>query len=246
MRRWQVLLIAGLVGVFSLLLVPFEALSPTPVSATSFRPLAIINPAILTFLAVFIGELAAKRVGLSAPLVDAWRSFSEPAAVLRSQLLPALIVAFVVAAVLVGYGATIGLRLMEGAGSQARLARFDLPLAPKLLYGGITEELLTRWALVSAFAWIGWRLAGRPKRVPIMVIALAVIAAALIFAAGHLPLLFLIAPNATASTIAAVLTANAIPGVLFGLLFVRNGLEAGMMAHALAHLLATIGLYTLT
>lgn len=245
MRRWQVLLMAGLIGVASLLLVPFEVLTPRPMAPASLRLLAIINPAILTVIAVFMGELAARRVGLRAPLVDAWIASGAPGAVFRRQLPPALIIGVVVAAILVGYGMTIGAQLVTGAGSQASPAAFDLPLAPKLLYGGITEELLTRWALVSVFAWIGWRLSGRPARLPVGVIAAAVVAAALLFAAGHLPALFLIAPDATPGTIAAVLAANALPGVLFGTLFVRNGLEAGMMAHALAHLLATVSLNAL-
>jgi hypothetical protein len=242
MRRWQVLLIGGLIGVASLLLVPFEVLARGPVAPASLRPLAIINPAILTVIAVFIGEITARRVGLRAPLVDAWVGSAAPGNVFRKQLPSALIVGVVVAAILVGYGMTVGAQLVAGAGSQERLAAFDLPLAPKLLYGGITEELLTRWALVSTFAWIGWKLSGRPERLPVGVIAFAVSAAALIFAAGHLPLLFLIAPNATAGTIAVVMVANTVPGVLFGTLFVRNGLEAVMMAHALAHLLATASL----
>lgn len=210
MRRWHVLLIAGLIGVLSLLLVPIEALSPKPMSAAVLRPIAIINPTILTVIAVLIGELTAKRVGLGAPVVDAWLASGSPGAVLRRQLGPAMIVGFIVGLLLVTYGATVGARLVEQAGSQARLASFDLPLLPKLLYGGVTEELLTRWALVSAFAWVGWRLAGRPQQLPVAVIVLSIAGAALLFAAGHLPVLFLIAPHATAGKIAAVLLGNAV------------------------------------
>jgi hypothetical protein len=68
----------------------------------------------------------------------------------------------------------------------------------------------------------------------------AVGAAALLFALGHLPMLFLVAPAAPAGIVAAVIVGNALPGLLFGMLFVRDGLEAAMIAHALAHLLATL------
>lgn len=240
-RRWKLLLIAGFVGVFSLLTVPFELLSPAPVSPVAFRLLAIINPAILTAVAVLLGEWAAARVGLRATLADALVAGSGAGEVLRRQLPPALLVGTLVSILLVAYGMTVGAQLAANGGVHAKLAAFDMPLSPKLLYGGVTEELLTRWALVSVFAWAGWRLSGRPERTPAMAFAVAVVLAALLFAAGHLPLLFLIAPHAAPMTIVVVLLADAVPGILFGMLFVRYGLEAAMIAHALAHLLATIG-----
>lgn len=240
MRRWQVLFILGLIGIASLLLVPLESLIPKPMPPIAVRLLALINPTILTILAVLVGEITARRVGLTTPLIDAWLTSGTTQAVLRRQLAPALIVAGIVAAILVIYGQTIGHALVATAGPHSRLATFELPLPAKLLYGGITEELLTRWGLVSLFAWIGWRLAGRPERLSSSVAAGAVLAAALLFGIGHLPVLFLIAPHATTTIVVAVIAANTVPGLLFGALYVREGLEAAMIAHAAAHLLATV------
>lgn len=245
MRRWQVLLIGGLIGVASLLLVPFEVFLPMPGSSASVRFLALINPAVLTIIAVFAGEVTARRVGLRAPLVEAWIGSKALSGILRNQIAPALVVGTAVAVVLIGYNLTIGAQLIANAGSHARIASFDLPLASKLLYGGITEEILTRWGLVSIFSWVGWRFAGRPDRLPKVVAALAVIGAAVLFAAGHLPLLSLIAPHASLGIVTTVLVANTLPGILFGALFVRHGLEAAIIAHASAHLLATICLLAL-
>ncbi|QAY76122.1 type II CAAX prenyl endopeptidase Rce1 family protein [Sphingosinicella sp. BN140058] len=214
MRRWQVLLAAGAIGVASLLLVPFESLVPEPIPPFTLRLLAIINPALLTAIALLVGELTARRIGLGAPLVDAWLQPKGALAILRRQLPPALIVGVAVAAILVLYGITVGDRLIAGAGAQGASASFDLPLAAKLLYGGIVEELITRWGLVSLIAWLGWRVAGRPERLPRAAAAVAIIAAAGLFAAGHLPLLFLIAPDAHAGVVVAVLAANALPGIL--------------------------------
>lgn len=242
MRRWQVLLAGGLIGVASLALVPFEALIAKPLPPLALRMLAMIQPALLTVAAVFIGEATAKRVGLRAPLVDAWIEGRGAGAVFRRQWLPALIVGLTVAALLAGYSLTIGRHLVDGAGAKARLAAFDLPLATKLLYGGVDEELLTRWALVSLFMWIGWRLAGRPKVPGAALISVAVLLAALLFAAGHLPLLFLIAPHASVGVILAVLAGNTLPGIAFGWLYARRGLEAAMMAHMGAHLISTLAL----
>lgn len=242
MRRWHILLMAGLLGVASLLFVPFEVLISTSSSPIALRGLAIVQPTILTAIAILLGELTAPRVGLRAPLIDAWLNGDSRLTVLRKQVLPALVIGAAVSLILVIYELNVGRNLISEAGPYARLASFDVPLITKLLYGGITEELLTRWALVSTFAWIGWRLSGRPSNVPWTIMLAAVVISALIFAAGHLPLLFLASPNVSTSIIAAVLAGNAVPGILFGALYVRQGIEAAVLAHMSAHLLAALAL----
>lgn len=242
MRRWQVLLIAGGIGVASLLLVPFETLINRPIPPLALRLLACVQPALLLAVAVFVGELTARPTKLRAPLVEAWLAGDRSGAVLRRQLPPALAAGVAVALILVGYDRTIGRELLAGAGAHSRLAAFDLPLATKLLYGGLGEELIARWGLVSALTWVGWRVAGRPRQTPAWALTAAVALAALLFAAGHLPLLFLVAPSASPAIVAAVLAGNAIPGLLFGWLFVRSGLEAAAIAHMAAHFLAFLAL----
>jgi hypothetical protein len=244
-QRWQVLLAGGLAGVASLLLVPFEALAPSPIPHFTLRALAAIQPAILTVLAVLLGEVTARRVGLRAPLVDAWISGAGSGRIFRRQIGPAMAAGAAVAAILIAYSLTVGQSLVSGAGAKARLASFDLPLATKLLYGGITEELLTRWALVSLFAWVGWRFTGCRERTSTAVLAASVVLAAVLFGAGHLPLLFLIAPSANLMTVLAVLAANVLPGMLFGWLYVRRGLEAAVIAHMTAHALSTLATFVL-
>jgi len=236
MRRWHVLLIAALVGVTSLLLVPFELLIARPMPPFALRALAIVQPAILTALAVWLGERTARCTGLRSPLVEAWLKGESPLAVLRGQAAPAMIAGLAVSLILVVYGSTVGKQLA----SHTRLASFDVPLISRVLYGGVTEELLMRWGLVSFLAWLGWRLMGRPDRMPAWLLATAIAMAALLFAVGHLPLVTAVAPAASAGVIVAVIAGNGVPGILFGVLFVRNGLEAAMLAHMSAHLLATM------
>ena len=54
-----------------------------------------------------------------------------------------------------------------------------------------------------------------------------------------MPLLIVISPNPQPWLVAAVLLGNAIPGVLFGWLFWKKGIEAAMLAHILAHLISS-------
>ena len=159
---------------------------------------------------------------------------------LRRQAPAAIAVAIAVALLLAAYDRTVGRDLLSAPGAPPRLAAFAVPLATKLLYGGVTEELLTRWGLVSLFAWVGRRVAGSSAHAGAIVPAAAVTLAAILFGIGHLPLLHLIAPAAGPGLVASVLLANIVPGLFFGWLFITRGLEAAIIAHAGAHLLSTL------
>lgn len=239
MRVWQVLAIWGAAGLLSLLALPVEAIVPeTTLPPMLLRLVATIQPALLTILAITVGTALAPKVGLSAPLAQAIAERGEVRTVLARQAGPALAVALAVAAILLAYG-RFTQPYFEQSGDLARkLAAFSPPLVTRLLYGGIVEELLTRWGLVSLFAWGLWRLRGRPTAMGAGSYWLAIALAALLFAAGHLPVLFMAAPSPPTWLIGAVLAGNAGPGLLFGWLYWRRGLEAAMLAHAGAHLIA--------
>lgn len=230
------------VGVASLLAVPIEVLAPAAVakvgSVAALRALATIQPLVLTLAAVAAGCWAAPKVGLGAPLIAALVDRAGARAVLRRQLLPAGIAGVACAALLLAYTCATPAIMGTDFVARATQAGFDLPLVTKLLYGGVGEELLTRWGVMSLLAVLAWRTAGRPARVPGWCYWSAAAAAASIFAAGHLPLLFMLAPDATAVMVLTILLGNAVPGLLFGWLFWRCGIEAAMVAHALSHLLS--------
>lgn len=233
---------AALAGVVSLLLVPFEDLAPaTGLPPPALRALSLIQPAVLAVIFVLLGNFLAPRVGLDAPVVRAWAARESGAPVLRRQAGPAAAVAVVVAIILIAYSSAVVPRIVELPGSEAfaRFVAIGPPLPTKLLYGGITEELLTRWGLMSLFAWIGWRLAAKPAEARAWVFWSAIVLSAVLFAAGHLPLLFALVDQPPGWVIAAVMLGNTVPGLLFGWLFWKRGIEAAIMAHAAAHLVST-------
>jgi membrane protease YdiL (CAAX protease family) len=228
---WWRLALLGLIGTVSLLLAPFERLAPMPMAPILVRLLSMIQPAILVLLTALLGCWAAPRVGFDAPVVRAWAERRPIWPALRPQLPAALAVGLAAAAVLVGFWIW-----MSGQPAGAVLARFEIPIATRLLYGGIVEELLLRWGLMSLFVWLVWRLTGARRPVPAWCIWAGLLLSSLLFAIGHLPVLYLLLPAPSPALVAVILGANAVPGILFGLLFWRRGLEAAMMAHAAAHL----------
>lgn len=238
---WWRLSLLGLIGTASMLLAPLERLVPTEMPAMTLRLLAIIQPSVLVLALAALGLWAGPKLGLDAPVVRAWAERRPILPVLRSQLLAAAIAGAAAAAVLILFW----LRVTGMPGVAEKLGNLQLPIVTKLLYGGIVEELMLRWGLMSFFAWAIWRMAGRPSGPPAWCLWAAMTVAAILFAAGHLPVLYLLLPGPPPQLLLMVLAGNAVPGILFGWLFWRRGLEAAMIAHALAHLFSVAALAVL-
>ncbi|WP_328794055.1 CPBP family intramembrane glutamic endopeptidase [Maritimibacter harenae] len=108
-----------------------------------------------------------------------------------------------------------------------------------LTYGGIVEELMLRYGLLTLGFWVVWKLSGERPRAGA---AWALIAGvAVLFGLGHLPAMAATIPLDMAITLRTV-ALNAVLGVFYGWLYWRRGLEAGMMAHAATHPGLWIGL----
>ena len=233
-RLWWRLSLVGALGTLSMALFPLETLGPLPFDPALIRLLAVLQPTILMMAAVALGVWAAPRVGVDAPAMRAWAEGRPIWPALRPQLAPALAGGVAVALLLVGFWSII--REQHFA---APLLAFELPLATKLLYGGIVEELLLRWGLMSLFVWIAWRIGGAARDVPASAVWIGLVATSLLFAAAHLPVLYFLLPDPPGWFVGTALAANFIAGMLFGWLYWRRGLEAAMLAHALAHLFST-------
>jgi membrane protease YdiL (CAAX protease family) len=132
------------------------------------------------------------------------------------------------------------------AETEARIAAFGrlLPVPTRLLSGGITEELLLRWGLMTLLVWAAWRLlqrrGGEPK--PAYFVG-AIVISSLVFGIGHLPVAYLILPEATAALTLFVIAANSIFGLIAGYLYWKRGLESAMLAHMLTHVLLLTASY---
>lgn len=79
-----------------------------------------------------------------------------------------------------------------------------------------------------ALAWLLARVHGMPTR-PWVLFA-AIVFAAAVFGAGHLPLAARLVPL-TSDVVARVIAYNALGGLVFGWLYWKRGLEHAMLAH---------------
>ena len=238
--KWRLggaLWLLGMPGVVAVLwaLLPLlrghEALLPLPLWAVVL--LSGLQTAVLLALAVAVGVWLSPRVALQAPAISAWLDARPVAPVLRAQYKPAMLGG------IAGAMWLWALSLVAPAALQPSGAQSAMPLVAQLLYGGITEELLVRWGVMTLLLWVGWRVVQRGQGPPgKALVAVVVLFSALLFALGHLPAAQAMAGVLTPQVIAFVLVGNTAFGLVAGWLYARHGLEAALIAHVLAHLLS--------
>jgi membrane protease YdiL (CAAX protease family) len=206
-----------------------EATLPAPLWLIALA--SALQSGLLLALATWAGVALTPTVGFRAPVFEAAATRRPVLTELWSQLRLGLYA-----------GVPAGLVLLMFTRSSppeiARLAgRFEPPLLARMLYGGVTEEVLMRWGVMTSLTWLTWRLFQRPgEAVRPGYVSLAIVASSLIFGLGHLPVAHFLLGGLTPSTLSWVIGANMSFGLLFGWLFWRRGLESAMVAHAITHL----------
>jgi hypothetical protein len=104
----------------------------------------------------------------------------------------------------------------------------------RIFYGGIIEEILIRFGLMSGIAWLLSKAFGYMNS---NVFWVAIILSAIIFAAGHLPIYTHLVTSPTINYIATILFLNFYAGIFFGWIFWKYGIYAAMLAHSLFHII---------
>lgn len=229
-KRGLVLWALGAIGVVSLWLLPLPADIELPLPETTVKLISLVQGLILLSVAVALGTWAAKRVGLRAPLVDALLSGDPLTPILRPQLLAAIVGSVGVAGVIFIYT----LLQLQWMPADAADNPVTLPLLTRVLYGGITEEILVRWGVMSLVVWGAMRLS-RQSSPSTALMLIGVTVSALLFGLLHLPAAIAFG-MATPPLMILVVVGNALSAIIFGVLFWRYGLESAIAAHILAHL----------
>jgi len=176
------MLALGLAAVATLGFVPLETILPPQVQVP--RAVLLIQPAIITMLCALLGWWTLPRTGLDAPVLRALLGKTDWTAPLRRGLSAAAAVAVVVALILVAYA-------LGTAGVVLGMPQLDIPLITRLGYGGVGEEIIARWGLLTAFMALALRL-GQTRNAAFWA---ANSLAALLFALGHFGVLFALMPH---------------------------------------------------
>ncbi len=245
-RLFLILWLAGLTGVLSVLLIDLDALvafmpvpagTEIPTITPALKLLSLIQPAIILSVAVLVGVFLASKVGLTSPVAEAAASSGDSISAFKPEIIPGIVggLAGGVAIVLI---AAVSKPFLSPEVVQ-RIGEFGkfLPLPTRLLYGGITEELLLRWGVMTLLVWAAWRLfqkgQGSPK--PAFFVA-AILISSLVFGIGHLPVAFMLFSETTLALTLFVIVGNSAFGFIAGYLYWKKGLESAMLAHVLTHI----------
>lgn len=229
-KIFLVLLIASLVA--SVMVMPY-ALSLSPKLSEVFSPVLLIaqmaQALILFSIVIFFGLRLARHSGFGVPIIEGYLKGENVGGYLKQML-----------GLSVGMGVLAGVLiillsfLFPSLSIEFLKAEVAVPAWKGFLasfYGGITEEILCRLFLVNLIIWISMMIKktadGKPTQVGIWV---AIVLAAVLFGLGHLP----ITGTLTAITLAVIARAillNGVPGIIFGWLYKKKGLESAMLAH---------------
>ena len=228
-RLFSFLLVSSILGILAVVPYLRVVLGPT----LRARPLPLPLPALVAIqgainfgLAIGLGLLIARQLGLGAPLLENWLYGRRMVAPAHTCLIAALI----------GFG--LGLVTLAVIRSPLGAALSHLPIATQgsipvwkrflaCFYGGICEETLLRLFLLSLVLWL-FRFLGKvdPASGSLLLFWIANVLVAVAFGAGHLPLAAKIAPL-TLPVVVSVVALNALVALPFGWLYGTRGPGGG-------------------
>ncbi|WP_370575022.1 CPBP family intramembrane glutamic endopeptidase [Methanomethylovorans sp.] len=234
-KLFLILLIACIFGTIAVL--PYtltlqgELLQNLPVPLYVLLAAQLIQAIVLFGVAIFVGLYFAKKVGLGLPILEGWLEGRVVKSYLKSIL-----------GISIGLGILAGILIIgldylfsfAGVPINVTKASINPPAWQGFLasfYGGINEEVLLRLFVMTLIAWMIFRIKkteeGKPTNTGMW---LAIIIAAVIFGAGHLPAVMAIT-TLTPLVIVRTIILNAVGGIIFGWLYWKKGLESAMISH---------------
>ncbi len=223
--NYNYLLVFTLLGTLgSAAILPYSAALNSSLDLTpKIVGLSILQGAVLAAIASAVGLLASHSLGLKVltPIPHLW--------------LPVLLGAAAAALILILEIYLYVPRLPEALTNMGTNAEVGtIALWKRLLagfYGGINEELLMRFFLLSGSLWLVTRIWHAPSGAPLLTTFWIVnILVAIIFGLGHLPAMKGIA-ELTPLIISRTILLNSVAGIVFGWIFWHYGLVAAMASH---------------
>ena len=233
-RMGLCLWLMGMPGVISLAwLLPSSWLGSLAMEPSEHWARVLVAVVMSLALAVWLGVMLGSKVGLGTPLFTAAVQGRTPWRGIRFLSLPG------VAGGVMGAAWLVTLAMLWPESLSVIDPVYNLPWLPKILYGGITGELLMRFGTLSLVMWLLWKAFGNGRNLPGWKLGwAAVILAAVIDAAIPAYFAWTLVQSMPAVALLPVVMCEVIYGLLAGMLFWRYGLESAMLAHVLAYLLS--------
>ena len=193
--------------------------------------LSLIQPMVLCLVAAMLGLYLLPSTGLDLPYLKRLLGGAAPRISFGTTLWQSALAGFVAGGVLVGLIAVTGYEDMMSAGAQQTPEPQWYAGLLASLYGSINEEVMLRLGLMTLVAFVAGRIRATEQGLTTPVgMWVAIVLAALLFGAGHLPAAAAMT-TLTPLLVTLIVVFNSIGGAIFGWLFWKRGLEAAMIAH---------------
>ena len=231
----------GLIGILSTLTMDIplppeaEAILKDKFTPLQIKLLTLINPTILVMFMVIIGSILYEKVNLKVPLIEKIvgikhneYNFSN---ILKYGVIGGILSGILLSLLGFIFKPMLPTEFIELGES------LQLTLVARFLYGGLTEEILMRFGLMTLIVWIASKIFKGTKPI---VYWIGILLASLIFAIAHFPIAYQSIANPSTGLLTFILIGNSIGGLIFGWLYWKKGLECAFIAHLFTHVILVL------
>ena len=234
-----VLFCVGMLGVLSMLNtdipLPEELKEKLLVKLTEnqLKMALLINPTILLSVSTVVGVLLFDKCKFDVPILK--NILGEKSDVAFQEMLKSGLIGGVLAGILLFIIAKLYNTLLP---QEFLILENQIEPAPlvRFLYGGVTEEILMRFGLMTFITW----LVSKALDFKSITYWIAILLSSLVFAIGHFPIVYQNIPSPSNVLLSYILIGNSVGGLIFGWLYWKKGLESSMIAHAMAHFILIV------
>ena len=207
-----------------------EAVLKENFSDWQIQLLLLINPSLILLLATTTGTLLYRETQLTLPILEkvvGYQRKIDLKGIAGFGIIGGLMSGVIITAINWSFNPFLPEEFQELSES------IQPNIAVRLLYGGITEEILMRFGLMTFVVWLGFKISRNWKN---KIYWTGIILAAVIFAIAHFPIAYQALPQPSLTLLSYILLGNTIGGIIFGWLYWKKGLEAAFIGHMMAHL----------
>lgn len=229
------LYLLGMIGVLSLMTMDIplppeaETLLKERFSDDQIKLLLLVNPALMLGVAVVMGTYLFRLVHLQVPILEKAVGLNDHVNymdVIKSGIFGGILTGIAISLTGWAFFPVLPEEFIQLS------ENLKPSLAARFLYGGITEEILMRFGLMTFIVWL---LSVITKRKTNGIYITGILASALLFAIGHFPIAYQAIENPSAYVLAYIMIGNTLGGLVFGWLYWKKGLESAFLAHMMAH-----------
>ncbi|WP_282043464.1 CPBP family intramembrane glutamic endopeptidase [Winogradskyella flava] len=231
------LLLTGMLGVFSLLSLDITNSIPEDmmyavqdVPEIALKLAVLLSPTILLILGVLAGIFTYDKTQLRLSIIESILFKKQSKTRISEHLIYGTTLGIITAGVVILISFIFEPFLEDFLN---KTKDYDIPLQVRLFYGGITEEVMIRFGVMSLIIFLLTKIS---KKSNFTIYATGIFLSAFLFALAHFPSLYAMEPNPSVALLFFVTLGNMIAGVVFGWLYWKKSLTAAIIAHMLFHI----------